>query len=644
MPTGLPDAAPAAAPAFRYRAFISYSHRDKAEAGWLHRALETYRVPKKLVGGVTRVGVVPRRLAPVFRDRDELSAADDLGVELTGALAQSRFLIVVCSPAAAVSRWVNEEVLGFKRLHGDSCVLALIVAGEPFSPAGRGDECFPPALRFRLGADGELSDRPAEPIAADLRASGDGRRAAKLKLVAGLTGVRLDDLVQRELQRRIRRLVAVAVAALVGMVFAVGLAFYANERRVEANTQRQIAEKESAAARAAADYLVGTFELANPATDNPRTITALSILGRATTRARQELADQPLIQLRLIETISRAYNNLGLLDEARVALESAQPLAAKAGADGAIPLLTLARTYFLMGRFDAARTAVARADQLLGPDLAEHAETRMLVAEMTGAIEAAAANSKVALAAYSHGIRLCSSPKGVAPGVCARLRANLGFLLSDMGRFDDAEAILLKANAEYVRTFGEFHRAAAQSKVALAQNAFLAGHLPLAETRINSALAVLRRVLDPDSLILADALSLQGQIFQSEGKPYPARAALEAAVAAYKKHFGTYHYLIGIADVYLALVESDLGHTKLALAHIDEARRNYDASYGKLHANHGDLLVNRARILAHAGRMPEARRDCAAGIAILGRTLGADAAFTKSLAKDCARLAPPATR
>lgn len=90
--------------------------------------------------------------------------------------------------------------------------------------------------------------------------------------------------------------------------------------------------------------------------------------------------------------------------------------------------------------------------------------------------------------------------------------------------------------------------------------------------------------------------------------------------------------------MYLALIESDLGHTRLALAHIDEAKRNYDASYGKLHANHGDLLVNRAKILAHAGRLPEARRDCAAGIVILDKTLGVDAAFTKSSAQDCKML------
>ena len=36
-------------PEFRYRAFISYSHQDKSWAGGLHKALETYAIPKRLL-------------------------------------------------------------------------------------------------------------------------------------------------------------------------------------------------------------------------------------------------------------------------------------------------------------------------------------------------------------------------------------------------------------------------------------------------------------------------------------------------------------------------------------------------------------------------------------------------------------------
>ncbi|RYZ71343.1 MAG: TIR domain-containing protein [Lysobacteraceae bacterium] len=189
-----------------YRAFISYSHTDKASATWLHRALEAYRIPSKLVGHATAEGEVPARLTPIFRDRDELPAAGDLSDELRKALAQSRFLVVVASPAAAQSRWVDEEVRQFKHLHGEGRVLALIVSGRPGS--GDATECFPPSMRFKLDGQGNQTTLPAEPIAADLREGGDGKRLAKLKLVAGLTGLPLDALVRRAdaLGRRARAL------------------------------------------------------------------------------------------------------------------------------------------------------------------------------------------------------------------------------------------------------------------------------------------------------------------------------------------------------------------------------------------------------------------------------------------------------
>jgi hypothetical protein len=224
----------------RYRAFISYSHADKACAGWLHRTLETYRIPARLVGTAGALGPVPARLAPIFKDREELPAAGDLSVELKAALARSMFLIVVASPAAAVSRWVNEEVLQFKAMHGEGRVLALIADGDPGGVAG--PECFPPALKFQLVADGTVGAVPAEPIAADLRPGGDGKRLSRLKLVAGLSGVPLDALVQREAQRRQRRLGALAAAAAVLAALMGVLALFAVQGQREAERQRAEAD------------------------------------------------------------------------------------------------------------------------------------------------------------------------------------------------------------------------------------------------------------------------------------------------------------------------------------------------------------------------------------------------------------------
>jgi hypothetical protein len=169
---------------FKYRAFISYSHKDEKWASWLHRALETYRVPKYLVGQDTAFGKVPDRLGKVFRDREELASAHSLGNELEQALADSACQIVICSPNAATSHWTNEEIKAYKRLGRENRIFCLIVDGEPYAsgnPETADEECFPEAVRFRAGPDGELTDQPSEPIAADARTHGDGKQNAKLK-------------------------------------------------------------------------------------------------------------------------------------------------------------------------------------------------------------------------------------------------------------------------------------------------------------------------------------------------------------------------------------------------------------------------------------------------------------------------------
>jgi tetratricopeptide (TPR) repeat protein len=229
----------------RYCAFLSYSHADDAHAEWLHRCLEQFRVPRALVGRVTARGAVPPALGTVFRDRQELAASSDLGSAIRDAIAQSRALIVLCSPAAARSRWTNEEILAFKQQHPDGLVLAAIVAGEPFAsalPGREAEECFPPALRQRFDSRGVPTAERGEPIAADLREGRDGRRVGLLKIVAGLLGVGLDDLVQREQQRRHKRLAILAAASLAGMAVTSTLAVSAFAARNEAREQRREAE------------------------------------------------------------------------------------------------------------------------------------------------------------------------------------------------------------------------------------------------------------------------------------------------------------------------------------------------------------------------------------------------------------------
>jgi tetratricopeptide (TPR) repeat protein len=222
----------------RYRAFISYSHADQAWGRRLHRQLETYRVPRHLVGLATDAGSVPKTLTPIFRDRDELSAGEDLSASVRDALSCTETLIVVCSPNAAQSRWVNEEILLFREVNPNGKILTAIIDGDALASIQGGDssrECFPPAL---IGE----GDQRLEPLAADLRSSGDGPRIGLLKLVAGMLDIRLDLIIRRDLQRRQRRVTAVTVASLALTLMMTGLTLFALSAQSEAERRKAQAE------------------------------------------------------------------------------------------------------------------------------------------------------------------------------------------------------------------------------------------------------------------------------------------------------------------------------------------------------------------------------------------------------------------
>ena len=186
----------------RYRAFLSYSHRDQSWGKWIHAALEGYRIDKSLVGKPTPVGPVPKTLRPIFRDREDFSAGLSLTAQTLAALEASQSLVVLCSPHAAQSKYVNEEIRRFKMMGRSAQVIPIIVDGEPGDPVR---ECFPPALRLKAHSEGTPTGELEEPISADARPEGDGRYLAIRKVVAGLLGISLDEILQRAERARRRR-------------------------------------------------------------------------------------------------------------------------------------------------------------------------------------------------------------------------------------------------------------------------------------------------------------------------------------------------------------------------------------------------------------------------------------------------------
>jgi len=200
---------------YTYAGFLSYAHVDEAVAARLHRALETYKIPKSHNGS----------LSPIFRDANELTAHHSLPDKIRGAVTGSRVLIVLCSPAAKASHWVNEEIRLFREIHGEAAILCVLAEGTP-------ETSFPPALI----EDGQ------EPLAANLGGSKESFRLGVTQIAAAMLGVGLDTLIQRDTRRKRRRLQAVTAGALMFSGLMGATTFSAVTARDAAETNRMQAE------------------------------------------------------------------------------------------------------------------------------------------------------------------------------------------------------------------------------------------------------------------------------------------------------------------------------------------------------------------------------------------------------------------
>ena len=197
----------------RYDAFISYRHSelDMEIAKKLHRGLETFTIPASVGKKYGK-----KKIERVFRDQEELPIGSDLDDNITAALAESEFLIVICSPRTPKSVWVLKEIETFIKLHDRDHVLAILIEGEP-------DESFPSLLLT------DENGKSVEPLAADIRGETEKERNKKFKtelmrLVAPLVGCEYDDLKQRHRERIIRRNLFIASMVLI-LITGLGIAF-----------------------------------------------------------------------------------------------------------------------------------------------------------------------------------------------------------------------------------------------------------------------------------------------------------------------------------------------------------------------------------------------------------------------------------
>ena len=203
---------------YKYDAFISYRHSDldKFVAENLHKALETYELPKNIK---EKLNIKGRTIKRIFRDQDELPLSSNLEDPIVSALKDSKYLIVICSPRLKESLWCKKEIETFKKLRGRENIFCVLIEGEP-------EDSFPEEVLFDEKITKDSNGKKIktkeyfEPLAADVR--GDNKseilkkiKSEKLRLIAPMYNLNYDDLKQRHRQRKIKRIITISTLAAI---------------------------------------------------------------------------------------------------------------------------------------------------------------------------------------------------------------------------------------------------------------------------------------------------------------------------------------------------------------------------------------------------------------------------------------------
>lgn len=272
---------------YKYQAFISYAHKDEDIAARLQQALEKFPIPKALRQDNMA------RISPIFRDVTDLTAHHSLSSKIEDAVKVSRFLIVLCSPAAKASKWVNEEIRLFRKLHGEASILCALIDGTP-------QTSFPEALT-ELGR---------EPLAANLGPK--HFRLGTTQLAASIVGVGLDDLVQRDAKRRRRLMYSVTAASL---LFS-GVMAVSSWNAVKARNEAQLSGQRAENSRNEAEKLV-EFMLSD-LTDDLEPIGKLGIIDNVGDQISAYYEAIPLSEMNE-EHLARRARSMHLLGQVAIA-------------------------------------------------------------------------------------------------------------------------------------------------------------------------------------------------------------------------------------------------------------------------------------------------------------------------------------
>ncbi len=358
--------------------------------------------------------------------------------------------------------------------------------------------------------------------------------------------------------RRHRFGVGVAAAALLLLIaFAVTMAVQARSIAKE----RDRANREAAASQRVADFMARMFKVSDPSEARGNSVTAREILDKAANEADTGLANDAVLQARLLAIMGNTYEGLGLYPRAESllarSLEIRRRVLGPDNSDTLASMNDLAEAIRWQARFPEAeklwRETLDRRQRLLGPDnpatlvsmnglgLVLHDEHRYPEAE------------KLLRQEFQADLRTL----GPSDGATLNAENSLALVLHDEGRLPEAEKLYRESADGFRRLFGPEHPNALRGYANLAIVLDQEGRYAESEKLQREMIDIKDRVLGPEhphtllsKMSLADTLTHEGRYAEAE-KLY--RTTIDAARLAYgPEHPRTVVGMNGLANALVA--------------------------------------------------------------------------------------------
>lgn len=193
--------------------FISYSRHDTDLARWLQNELESYKYPAALVKSALRPAD-PARLRPVFLDTSDLPVSSGkFWDDICAKIDTSRYLLVLCSRAAAASDFVDREIARFiGQDEGRLGHIILAIVDPQIHLSSPAPEDFPPQI-FRRWEHFAARNHPLI-LPAEGESTATVRRRGLMQIISFLLGIEWTVLYNRHLIARRKVLLQICVLGL----------------------------------------------------------------------------------------------------------------------------------------------------------------------------------------------------------------------------------------------------------------------------------------------------------------------------------------------------------------------------------------------------------------------------------------------